>query len=267
MPRLTRPDGAELEWRIEGHAGPLVALTLMALHPPGVCRRLVEDLSADHRVLVYELRGTAGSSRTPPYDMDTDAADLAAVVEETGGDALVIAVGDGARRAVRAAADRPDLIHTVVVSGEAPLGTSTRAGGHEALSHSPAVLEALLALLESDYRAGLRTMLGSSGESEWHGMALHDRIDAMAAHCPHEVAVARLRAWTGDDSIEHARSLGGRLWFLHYPGNAWFQGSLDGLRRDLPEAHFEEVPDGVLTRPEENAAEVRRILAARRTAV
>jgi pimeloyl-ACP methyl ester carboxylesterase len=267
MPRLRRPDGAEIEWRIEGRDGPLVAMALMALHPQAVCRRFVEDLAEDHRVLLYELRGAGASSRTPPYDMETDSADLAAVVEEAGGDALAMALGDGARRAVRAAAGRPELIHTVVVSGEGPLGASTGAGGREALSNSPAVLEALLALLESDYRAGLRTMLGSSGESGGQGQALQKRLDAMAAHCPHEVAVARIRAWTTDDSIEHAVALGGRLWFLHYPGNAWFQGSLEGLRRDLPEAHFEAVPDGVINRPAENAAAVRRILAVRRTAV
>lgn len=263
MARLRRPDGAEIEWRVRGEGSPLVAFAQMALHPAVACRGIAEALAADHRVLTYDLRGTGGSSRTGPYDIETDAADLAAVIEEAGGDALAIALGDGARRSVRAAAARPDLVHTVVISGEMPLGALDSPGSREALSDSPAVLAALLSLLESDYRTGLRSMLTSSGEREWSEAALPERLDAIEAHCPPESGVARMRAWTRDDSIEHARALGDRLWFLHYPGNAWFAGSLASLRRSLPAARFEAVSDGVITRPEENAAAVRRILAAR----
>jgi pimeloyl-ACP methyl ester carboxylesterase len=268
MPRVRRPDGAEIEWRVQGEEGPLVAVALMTMHPLATCRQFVVDLARDHRVLTYSQRGMGGSSRTGPYDMETGAADLAAVVEEAGGDALVVGLGDGARRAVRAAADRPDLIHTVVISGETPLGSIVgRAGGtSEALANSPAVLDVLLGLLESDYRAGLRTMFASSGEGEWNETALRARIDAVEAECPRETGVARMRAWIEDDSREYARALGDRLWFLHFPGNAWFQGSLESIRRNAPEARFEPVSEGVLSRPAENAAVIRRILATRRAA-
>ena len=53
---------------------------------------------------------------------------------------------------------------------------------------------------------------------------------------------------------------------MHYPGNAWFKGSLDAIRRDLPDARFEAVPDGVISRPEENAFAIRSILAEPRAA-
>ncbi|MGH2782686.1 MAG: alpha/beta fold hydrolase, partial [Thermoleophilaceae bacterium] len=144
MPRLRRPDGAEIEWRVEGEEGPLVAIANLAFLLPLACRRIAEELATDHRVLTYDLRGTGGSSRTGPYEMASDAADLAAVVEEAGGDALAIALGDGAPRAVRAAAERPDLIHTVAISGELPLGAVTEPGERDALAASPAVLDALL---------------------------------------------------------------------------------------------------------------------------
>jgi pimeloyl-ACP methyl ester carboxylesterase len=263
MPRLRRPDGAEIEWWVEGEEGPLVAITLMALHPPSVCAPLVGELASDHRVLGYDLRGTGASSRVGPYDIETDAADLTAVVEEGGGDALVVALGDGARRAVRAAADRPDLIHTVVVSGEFPLGRIGDVGSQDALANSPAVLDALLGLLATDYRAGLRTMMASSGEVQWHERALRGRLDAMEAHSPAEVGVPRIRSWVKDDSYGAGRAVGDRLWYLHYPGNAWFQGSLEIVRRSLPEAKCEAVSDGVINSPEENAMAIRRILAAR----
>jgi pimeloyl-ACP methyl ester carboxylesterase len=266
VPRLRRPDGVEIEWRLHGREGPLVAIALMAVQPPAVCRGIVEELATDHRVLSYDLRGTGGSSRSGPYDMESDAADLAAVVAEAGGDALAIATGDGARRSVRAAAEHPDLIHTVAISGELPLGPVTTFERSEALADSPAVLEALLEMLEIDYRTGIRTMFTSSGDSEWHTISLHDRLDATEAYCPAEAGVARMRAWIRDDSSEPGRALGDRLWYLHYPGNAWFQGALGAIRRDLPGAHFEAVSDGVISRPEENAAAIRSILAERRAA-
>jgi pimeloyl-ACP methyl ester carboxylesterase len=266
MPRLRRPDGAEIEWWVDGEEGPLVAIALMALHPPVVCGRLAADLASDHRVLHYDLRGTGRSSRVGPYDIDTDAGDLAAVVEEAGGDALVIALGDGARRSVKAAAARPDLIHTVVVSGEFPLGRIGGPGSQDALANSPAVLDALMGMLATDYRAGLRTMMASSGEDDWHERAMRERLDAIEAHSPQEVGVPRMRSWVEDESRSEGQALGDRLWYLHYPGNAWFQGSLEIVRRSLPDARLEGVPDGVISRPEENATAIRRILAARRAA-
>jgi pimeloyl-ACP methyl ester carboxylesterase len=266
VPRLRRPDGVEIEWQLKGDEGPLVVIALMGLQPRVVCRRFAEELASDHRLLTYDVRGTGGSSRSGPYDIGTDAADLAALAKEAGGGALVVALGDGGARAVRAADEHPELIHTVAISGEVPLGRIGTAERSEALAESPAVLEALLGLLEVDYRTGLRTMFTSSGDSEWHTLALQDRLAATEAHCPREVGVPRMRAWVRDDSGAFGRALGDRLWYLHYPANAWFKGALEAIRRDLPKARFEAVPEGLISRPEENAAAVRGILAARRAA-
>jgi pimeloyl-ACP methyl ester carboxylesterase len=264
VPRLRRPDGAEIEWWMQGQNGPLVAIALMAFHPADACHAIAEELARDHRVLHYDLRGTGASSRTGPYNIETDAADLAAIVEEAGGDALVVALGDGARRAVRAAAGRPDLIHTVAISGELPLGRIGGGGSHEALANSPAVLDALLGLMDSDYRTGLRTMLSSGGE--WNEEALRARLDAVEAHSPADVGLPRLRSWIEDDSRAQGRALGGRLWYLHYPGNPWFQGSIEIIRRSLPEARLVGLTQGVISSPAENAATIRQILAGRAAA-
>jgi pimeloyl-ACP methyl ester carboxylesterase len=246
VPRLRRPDGAEIEWWMQGQNGPLVAIALMAFHPANACQAIAEELARDHRVLRYDLRGTGASSRTGPYD------------------ALVVALGDGARRAVRAAAGRPDLIHTVAISGELPLGRIGGGGSHEALANSPAVLDALLGLMESDYRTGLRTMLSSGGE--WNEEALRARLDAVEAHSPADVGLPRLRSWIEDDSRAQGRALGSRLWYLHYPGNPWFQGSIEIIRRSLPEARLVGLTQGVISSPAENAATIRQILAGRAAA-
>jgi pimeloyl-ACP methyl ester carboxylesterase len=266
VPRVRRPGGAEIYWRVEGEDGPLVVVAPMALHPPGVCAGLIEDLTADSRVLTYDLRGTGRSSRAGHYDMETDVGDLIAVLEEQGEPALSVALGDAAPRTVRVAAARPDLIHTVVVSGETPLGPSSRTGSHEALAGSPAVLQAMIGLLEADYRTGMRTILQASEQGDWDEDSIRARLDATEAHCPPEAGIARMRSWTHDDSLPEGRALGGRLWFVHFPANAWFRGSIDAIRVDLPDACFEEVSDGVISRPAENAAVIRRILSARRAA-
>jgi pimeloyl-ACP methyl ester carboxylesterase len=265
VPRVRRPDGAEIEWQAVGE-GPPVIVAPMALHPPGVCAVLIEELAADHRVVTYDLRGTGASSRVGPYDMETDVADLQAVLEELGEPVLAVALGDAAPRAVRTAAARPDLIHTVFVSGETPLGPTSRTGVEDALAGSPAVLQAMIGLLEADYRTGMRTILQASQQGEWDEQSIRERLDATEAHCPPEAGVARMRAWTRDDSLAEGRALGDRLWFAHFPANAWFRGTIDAIRKDLPDARFEELPDGVISRPAENAAVIRRILAARRAA-
>src|ERR671914_128372 len=162
MPRLRRPDGAELEWWIEGRDGPLVAIAMMAFHPTLACHGIAHELARDHRVLRYDLRGTGASTLTPPYDIETDAADLAALVEEAG--------------------------------------------------------------------------------------------------------VPRLRAWIEDESLAYGRALGDRLWYLHYPGNLWFQGSIEIVRRSLPDARLEAVSEGVISSPVENAKTIRRILAGHEAA-
>ena len=43
---------------------------------------LIDDLVTDHRVVTYDLRGSGQSTRQGPYDVDTDAADLAALIEK-----------------------------------------------------------------------------------------------------------------------------------------------------------------------------------------
>ena len=69
---------------------------------------LIALLAEDHRVVTYDPRGTgrsiAAGARTT---IETDARDLAALVEAAGPPAVVVGMGDGSNRAVHAAAARP----------------------------------------------------------------------------------------------------------------------------------------------------------------
>jgi 3-oxoadipate enol-lactonase len=257
--RLRRPDGVEIHWEGRGE-GPLVVLASQFFGYPETFEGLVHDLARDHRIITYHLRGTGSSSRRGPYDIDQDADDLAALIDELGGPAVIVAVGDGTSRAVKAAALRPDLVSAVVSAGGNPVGRSA-AAGTESLVASDSVLDALLGMLETDYRAALRTMLDSANP-QLDDDALRDRVNRTVEHCPHEAAAPRLRAWIVDNSIAQAQALGDRLWLLEHGHNPWFP--LEVARRTrplLPEAHIEEVEDGPLTRPDITAAVIRDLTA------
>src|SRR5215212_954872 len=116
MPEARTDDGIALHWEERGVPdGRLLVASMHFNAPPSVFEGLWADLARDHRLITYDLRGTGESSREGPYEMERDAADLVAIIEAVGGGpATVVAFGDGANRAVRAAALRPDLVSHVV---------------------------------------------------------------------------------------------------------------------------------------------------------
>ena len=120
MQTLRREDGIELHWQERG-SGPLVVIApYWSMHPSSF-EPLIGELDGYHRVVTYHDRGTGSSTRRGPYDLDTSAADLEAVVETAGEAAVIVATADGCNRAVRVAAARPDLVRAVVTIGGAPV--------------------------------------------------------------------------------------------------------------------------------------------------
>jgi pimeloyl-ACP methyl ester carboxylesterase len=261
VPVLEQADGVTLHWAEEGD-GPGVLISGIAYGYPEMVGGLVEDLAIDHRVVVPDLRGTGGSSRRGPYDAETDLTDIAAVLDQSGPAAVAVGFGDGGLRAVQLATRRPDLVEAVLLSGYAALSRG-EARGTEALSSSAQVLSALVTLLETDYRAAIRAIV-ETGSPDLDEAAVRERVDRVVAHCSHDAAVARMRAWIDFeiDAGDSARLLGDRLWILHHPRNPWFSADLAArIPELLPDARLEEVADGAMSRPDLTAAVVRRITA------
>jgi pimeloyl-ACP methyl ester carboxylesterase len=257
VPTLQLPDGAFLYWEERG-AGPAVVMATQFFGYPEVFSGVISDLARDHRVVTYDIRGAGRSTAEGPYDMGTDAADLAAVIEAVGGPAVVIGMGDGANRGVRAALMRPELVLAVLTPGGNPVGRRA-ARDTEALVNSPSVLQALLGLMETDYRSALRTMVESANPQMTEAEA-RERVDRVVAYCPQDIGARRLREWIEQDGLEESRAVGDRLWILSHASTAWFPAAaLDHTRELLPEAHIEEVEDGPVSRPDLVAAVVRRI--------
>jgi pimeloyl-ACP methyl ester carboxylesterase len=257
MPRLQRPGGVELHWEARG-SGPLVVLPAHWAGHPRLMEPLRQELAGDHRVVLYHPRGTGDSTRRGPYDLATDAADLVAVAEAAGGGAVVVGNADAANRAIHAA-DRPGgaiaavLVHNYFLSG---VPQADAPGG---MAESPSVLQALLQMLETGYRAAVHTLM-SSTNPDFDEEEVQRRVEEVMAFAEHDAAVGRLRSWIGDRAaLEIAAGLGERLWWLVTPTNPWFPPDLaPRLSELLPQAHLELLEEGPFNRPDLTAAVVRR---------
>jgi len=268
MPYLERPDGVKIHWEERG-SGPLVVLCPYAMGVPEVFDPLEVELSADHRVLRYDDRGTGASDRTGPYDMETGADDLEAVLGEVGGRAVLVSIGDAVHRAARVAARRPDLVDAIVGPGGSPAGRA-QLEGTDSMVASDSVLEALLSMGATDFRGAMRTVV-NAGNPQMDEDGIRERVRLVTEYLSQDAVVARWRAWADDDATEAGRECGDRLWILYSDDMAggWFPSGEEAnrvARRLFPDAHVEEVDDGVISRPDLVAAVVRRITANTRAA-
>jgi pimeloyl-ACP methyl ester carboxylesterase len=264
--RLKVADGVELHVSERGE-GPLVVLApYWSLHP-GIFEPLTRELEGDHRVVRFDDRGTGESTRSGPFDLETSSRDLGAVIEAAGGGAVIVAIADACNRGVRVAADRPELVQAVVTVGGVPM-TAASLDASDSMMASRPVVDAFLEMAENDYRAAIRTIVTTANEQLRDEDQIRNRVRMQEAHTPAEAGTARLRAWTEDrESEAFAKRAAERLWFLSSPtvGGPWFPRGDEYRRlieRVLPGAHVEEVDDGVVTRPDQTAAVVRRITAA-----
>jgi predicted ATPase/DNA-binding SARP family transcriptional activator len=96
-------DGTPIAYDRYGH-GPPVILVGGALNDRLTFAPLATRLASDFTVFSYDRRGRSGSGDTPPYDVDREVEDLAAIVDVAGGPAYAFGVSSGAVLAVAAAA-------------------------------------------------------------------------------------------------------------------------------------------------------------------
>lgn len=268
MAYVERPGGVKIHWEQRG-AGPLVVLAPYANAHPSVYDPLEAELLRDHRIVRFDDRGTGRSTRTGPYDMETGADDLEAVVEAAGGPAIVVALADAVHRGVRVAARRRDLVEALVIPGGTPAGRA-RLEGSEAMVASDSVVDAFMSMGQNDYRGALRTVV-TAANPQMSEDEVRERVRAQLEYQPQETVVARWRAWAEDDTTDQGREMGDRLWILYAEGmsGGWFPSGEEARRissRIFPEAHVEEIDDGMISRPDLVGAVVRRITSRARAA-
>jgi pimeloyl-ACP methyl ester carboxylesterase len=269
MPALERPGGIQLQFRDRGE-GPIVMLAPYWSGHPGVYESFLTDLATDHRVVTWDARGTGESTHDGPYEIETDAADLEAMLEHVGPAAIVIGVANGCNVATHVGARRPELIGTVLAFGAGPFSLSDFEGS-EAMLGSEGVVTAFLEMLERDYRGALRTVF-SSTNAQMSEDELRERVGFQISYCPQDAAVTRVRAWASDDPREAAAALAGRLRVFSSDGVAgtWLPPLAERreiMGRITPDAHVEEIAGeaGPISRPDLVAGRVRHLTASART--
>ena len=257
MPELERPDGARIHYEVRGD-GPLVVLALGFATTPEPYAGLADDLARDHRLVTYDPRGCGESSADGPFDMSTDAADLAALIEEIGPPATVFAVAHGVNVATRSAADNPGIVHALVSPGVAA-ALVNHLEGTEGFAASRPVIELLVEQLRRDPRAAMRATIASLNP-QLDDDALRERIEATADYSPVPAMLARIESWLEDDAaLGRLRDAGDGLAVLWHGHDPWQAGAMERVAELLPDARIIEVEDGPLSRPDLAATVVREM--------
>jgi pimeloyl-ACP methyl ester carboxylesterase len=262
VPELERPGGIRIHYAIEGESGPHVLLASYWSWNPTVYANLLGDLASDHRVVTYHLRGCGESSRSGPYEMETDAGDLEALVEALEAPLVLIGVADSANRAAEVGARMPDGVTAVICFGAAPFARASFEG-KEAMLGSESVVGALVEMLEHNYRGAMRTIMEATNP-QMDEDELRDRVDMQVEFCPAEAALGRLKAWVEDDPREASKRLGDRLWIFAASGVAgpWLppKEEMDRLIAEtMPAANVVEAEPGPISAPGLIAEKIRKV--------
>jgi pimeloyl-ACP methyl ester carboxylesterase len=260
VPFVEREGGVRLFWEESGD-GPGLLVAHAYVQHPRVFEGLLTELRSGHRTIRYDARGAGESTRRGPYDMQTDVADLIAVVEAAGPIAAILSNGDATNRAVHAAAQRPDLIPYVISLETVPLHRG-EAAGTDSLISSRQVLDALVAMMRADYRSGV-TAAVQRGNPRMSQDEVRARVDATVAYIDHDAAVGRLEGWINDDPGDDPAAMADRLVVAYEGAGGWFPADLTARGSELlPEAQFMKLGGGAISRPELTAAVVRTVTGA-----
>ncbi|KOV95370.1 alpha/beta fold hydrolase [Streptomyces sp. NRRL B-3648] len=101
--KTTSRDGTSLAYHVTGQ-GPTVILVSGAMSTGGTVLPLAERLAERCTAVVYDRRGRGESGDTPPYAVDREVEDLAALLDAVGGDAALFGVSSGGALVLHAAA-------------------------------------------------------------------------------------------------------------------------------------------------------------------
>ncbi|MFF7855877.1 alpha/beta fold hydrolase [Streptomyces sp. NPDC007904] len=127
--KILSRDGTPLAYESAGR-GATVVLVSGAMSTGATVAPLAAPLSERFRVVVYDRRGRGASGQTAPYAVEREVEDLAALIEEAGGDASLYGVSSGGALALRAAASGLPVRHVAVY--ETPYAMSEEELGERA---------------------------------------------------------------------------------------------------------------------------------------
>jgi pimeloyl-ACP methyl ester carboxylesterase len=155
---VTSTDGTRIAFDRLGDGPPVVVVSGIFCHRP-TTQELAKQVAARRLTAInYDRRGRGESSDTPPYAVDREVEDLAALIAEVGGAAAVYGHSSGAGLALRAAA--AGLPITRLVLHEPPYGGADEESTRAARALAVGVREALADGRRSD---AIKLFLADSG--------------------------------------------------------------------------------------------------------
>ena len=106
MPTVRSRDGTSIGYTRVGEGPPVILVDPAGgFRGFGLLTPLAEQLAPDFTVITYDRRGRGESGDTPPYAVEREVEDLAAILDLAGGSACVYGFSSGAVLALWAAAD------------------------------------------------------------------------------------------------------------------------------------------------------------------
>jgi 3-oxoadipate enol-lactonase len=163
MPTV-RANGVDLSYDVRGEGE-----TVVLLHPVGLSlewwRDIVDDLSAEFRVLAIDLRGHGASATpVPPWAIEDAAEDVHAALNQLGlGPAHVIGQSFGGMVAQALTLDHPEDVRSLVLSGTA---CTFPADARDEVAERGALAE----------RAGMEAVVDATLERWFTGEALQSEV-------------------------------------------------------------------------------------------
>jgi len=122
-------DGTPIAFERLGHGPPLIVVG-GATCDRAKMRAVSEAFAADFAVINYDRRGRGDSGDTPPYAVEREVEDLAALIDEAGGSASLYGHSSGAALALHAAARALPIDRLIL--HEPPYSPDTGEARHEA---------------------------------------------------------------------------------------------------------------------------------------
>jgi len=116
MPHVISKDGTRIACERSGAGEPVVLIDgAMGSRSLGFSRQLAALLAPDFSVTTYDRRGRGESGDTPPYAVEREVEDIAALIDAGGGEAALYGISSGAALALEATVRLDDRVRAVAL--------------------------------------------------------------------------------------------------------------------------------------------------------
>ncbi|HTQ29238.1 MAG TPA: alpha/beta hydrolase [Puia sp.] len=233
-------DGTKIGFDRAGQGPPLILVDgALCSRAFGSMPKFAAKLSGRFTVFTYDRRGRNESGDTPPYSVEKEIEDLAAIIREAGGQASVLGISSGAALSLAAAAGGLPINKLLLY--EAPFMVD--AGGHHPPKDCKAQLERLIAAGQrgAAVKFFIHDMVGAPAFFTviMRLMPVWSKLKAAAHTLPYDAGIM------GDFSLPVAKASAVKVPTLVAGGTkspASMRHAVEALARSIPNAGLEMLP-------------------------